>query len=176
MRRGLVAILGWALAASSATAVSVAAIDVLGEGITGGTVQPLSPAEVDRALDEASPTDAPAASPSGSGSPPGSPGTAGVVRVLTVDGGSVVASCAGDAVTIQSWSPDQGFTADVKDRGPDRTATVEFESDDEEYEVDLRCDASGAPQARTVSADLPDDDDDDDAGDDGGDDGSGDDD
>lgn len=158
MGRGLVAVLGWAVAVSSATAVSVAAVDLLGEGITGRSVQPLSPAEVERALDQATATPpggntaSPSESPSGS--PSASPGASGgVTRVLAVGGGTVVASCARGQVTIRSWSPNQHFTADLKDRGPDRTASIEFESDDEEYEVDVSCDDSGAPVAQTAADD-----------------------
>ncbi|MQA85639.1 MAG: hypothetical protein GEV03_13680 [Streptosporangiales bacterium] len=68
-------------------------------------------------------------------------------------GGTVVASCADGRVTIRSWTPNQGFSADSVERGPTRTASVEFESEEEEYTAQVRCDDSGAPTARTEADD-----------------------
>lgn len=155
------AVLGWAVAAASATGVSLAAIDALGEGITGQPVQPLSPAEVDEALARATAAtpatpSTSAAAPTRSGPPTASHPSRGSTRVLTVDGGSLVAHCMRGEVTLRSWSPAPGFTGELKDRGPDDSASIEFESDAQEYRVEVTCDAAGAPLARVAADDRDD--------------------
>jgi serine/threonine-protein kinase len=52
--------------------------------------------------------------------------------VLVSDGGTVVASCTGNLVTLLSWSPAQGYHVVSVDRGPAMTATIRFSDDDGE--------------------------------------------
>ncbi|GAA1191317.1 hypothetical protein GCM10009608_28720 [Pseudonocardia alaniniphila] len=122
----------------AATLVGMSAVGAIGTGILGGGQQPLTPAEVDRALAAArsAPTPPLAAPPPVSPLPP-SPAAADVVAS---PGGTIVARCAGDVVEIVSASPAQGFRLDDEREG----ARVEFESEEQKVEVRLRCE-SGRP-------------------------------
>ncbi|MFF0306391.1 hypothetical protein ACFYSC_03130 [Streptosporangium sp. NPDC004379] len=87
------------------------------------------------------------AGPADAGTPPtpaagASPGRS---RLIATAGGNVIARCDGGLVTLRSWSPAQGFHVDKVDRGPDRRARVEFESESGEVKVEVRCSASDAP-------------------------------
>ncbi|MGV9539539.1 hypothetical protein ACWDR9_38555, partial [Streptosporangium sandarakinum] len=77
--------------------------------------------------------------PTAAGSPPGHS------RLIATAGGNVIARCDGGLVTLRSWSPAQGFHVDKVDRGPDRRARVEFESESGEVKVEIRCSASDTP-------------------------------
>ncbi|GGP80226.1 hypothetical protein [Streptosporangium pseudovulgare] len=77
--------------------------------------------------------------PTAAGPPPGRS------RLIATAGGNVIARCDGGMVTLRSWSPAQGFHVDKVDRGPDRRARVEFESESGEVKVEVRCSASGTP-------------------------------
>ncbi|MET9066232.1 hypothetical protein [Streptosporangium sandarakinum] len=77
--------------------------------------------------------------PTAAGSPPGHS------RLIATAGGNVIARCDGGLVTLRSWSPAQGFHVDKVDRGPDRRARVEFESESGEVRVEVRCSASDTP-------------------------------
>ncbi|MFG1753270.1 hypothetical protein [Streptosporangium sandarakinum] len=83
-------------------------------------------------------TPAPTA-PTAAGSPPGHS------RLIATAGGNVIARCDGGLVTLRSWSPAQGFHVDKVDRGPDRRARVEFESESGEVKVEVRCSATDTP-------------------------------
>ncbi|MEU9830020.1 hypothetical protein AB0D67_00635 [Streptosporangium sp. NPDC048047] len=87
------------------------------------------------------------AGPADAGTPPtpaagASPGRS---RLIATAGGNVIARCDGGLVTLRSWSPAQGFHVDKADRGPDRRARVEFESEAGEVKVEVRCSASDTP-------------------------------
>jgi hypothetical protein len=148
MTRGtLMGIGAWAATAAVATGVGVAAISVLGAGITDHGVRPLTSAQVERAL----------ASPATATPVPGTAGSTpagAITRGLSTPGGSVLARCdpAGDAYLI-SWTPAQGYAADDAHRGPAAQAWVEFEADhDNTVTVQVTC-RSGVPTATTVNGD-----------------------
>ena len=92
------------------------------------------------------PRRSPTARPSAS---PPSPGTAGGT-VLTSQGGTLVASCAGARAYLVSWSPQQGFASSDVVRGPARNAQVTFLGGQLTVTMVVSCDA-GAPAA-TVTA------------------------
>jgi hypothetical protein len=146
-KRTLAGFLGWLVVAVLATGGSVAAVTAIGTGITGtgitGTaVEPLSSGQVDRELASSRPVPP---RPSTSASPAPS----GTTRGFSVAGGSVIASCAGSQVTLNSWSPAQGFRADHIEPGPDDKAGVRFRSEDREIRVEVRC-AAGVPAMSTT--------------------------
>jgi hypothetical protein len=146
-RRVILAVAGWLAAALVATAVGVAAVSLLGEGISDSATRPLSADEVRRALARSTP--APTPSPTGSAA---RPPAAGPARSFSTAGGTVIAGCAGDQATLSSWSPAQGFHSEDVARGPAPTASLTFESDEEEIHVAVDC-ASGRPQLRTEADD-----------------------
>jgi hypothetical protein len=69
-------------------------------------------------------------------------------RELFSEGGSVLARCIDGDAYLVAWSPAQGYHTDRVDRGPARTARVEFEGegeDEEEVELTITC-VDGVPQ------------------------------
>lgn len=140
-RRWLFATLAWLSAAVATTVVGVAAINSLSAGLLGADQQPLTSEDLQRQL-SATPSPQPAADESadpGGLSPapttrsvrppatsPASPAPQPTARVLTSRGGTVLASCTGDVVTLRSWSPAQGFRVDDVHRGPGPVASIEF--------------------------------------------------
>jgi hypothetical protein len=151
-RRILFGVAAWLLGAATATAGSLLAISLLGQGITGDPGQLLTQDAVTRALaSEAAdasppPVTAPSrqlTSPSGSASATPAatgtstshaadpatapaPGAADGGTVLTSVGGEVVASCQPAGAYLISWSPRQGYEVDGVIRGPAVTARVTF--------------------------------------------------
>lgn len=165
-RRTLAGVLGWLAVVVLATGGSVAAVTLIGTGITGTAVAPLSVEEVRRELARPatpSPTavtpSAPAGSPSAtlprSTPTPTPPGAAR--KVLTTRGGSLIALCAGDQATLLSWSPAQGYRAHSVDAGPDDSVKLTLESSTDKLEAEVRC-AAGVPTLTTESADSDQDD------------------
>nr|WP_152992393.1 hypothetical protein [Nonomuraea pusilla] len=152
-------VLAWAATAVAATAAAVAVLGPIGTGVTGGPGRVLEPAEVRAALatarsaavgGQASPLptappataseDAqarPATSPEPDAAVSTAPGEDDSVALVRSPGGTVVASCEGDLVTLRSWSPAQGYSVDGVEPGPTRQARVEFEPD-EGHDVELR--------------------------------------
>ncbi len=139
--RILLGVAAWLVGASAATGGSLLAVSALGQGMTPAAEEQLSVAAVNRALaKEAAERTAAVprrsatrpASLTGSSSsatrhpaPPPSPGTTGGT-VLTSEGGTVVASCAGARAYLVSWSPQQGFGSSDVVRGPAINAQVTF--------------------------------------------------
>jgi hypothetical protein len=81
--------------------------------------------------------------------PPPSPGaTAGTV--LTSQGGTLVASCAGARAYLVSWSPQQGFGSTGVVRGPATDARVTFTSGQLTVTMVVSC-AAGVPAATSTS-------------------------
>ncbi|MDG4765375.1 septum formation initiator [Solwaraspora sp. WMMD406] len=160
-RRTLFAVVGWCLAAAAATTIGLAALRVVGEGITGGPAgDVLTADEIARQLAAASavpsaaaPTAVPSGSPtavrpSSEASAAASPSTdsgAVVRQVAVTPGGTVVAECDGQLARLVSWAPAQGFVAADVDRGPDDDAEVSFEGPPGEYEVSVAC-VGGRPE------------------------------
>lgn len=170
-RRTGIAVAGWLLAALTATGTGLAAVQVIGAGLTGPAGEPRSPDEVARAL---AATRSPAA-PSGPGPvPPGTPtstaamstgtpfpstsvpGSSGPAdgsgngsrRLLSTAGGTVVAECAGREVFLVSWTPAQGYRVGEVERGPDDDAEVTFHGSADRIEVEVECPA-GQPVSST---------------------------
>ncbi|AEB43175.1 MULTISPECIES: septum formation initiator [Micromonospora] len=163
-RRTFLAAAGWLATAVLATLIGVAAIQLVGESLTGTPGGVRSQQEVARALAEpppvvpsANPTAAPSnpsgtpSNPSGTTSAPGtaSPSVeAGSRRSFTSPGGSVVAECVPGGVYLVSWTPRQGYRVDDYDRGPDDDAEVTFVGPSGEHELSLRC-QGGVPVLET---------------------------
>ncbi|WP_020498592.1 hypothetical protein [Sciscionella marina] len=143
--RTVLAVAGWACAAAAATAVGIASVTAIGSGIAESTQRPLNGQQVAAALASPVPS-TPPAQPSTPGSS-GAPGPAN--KVLATAGGSVVAACSAGKAQLISWTPRQGYRTDDIDRGPDRTAKIEFESEDSEITVRVDC-ANGSPTAHTT--------------------------
>jgi len=153
-RRILFGVAAWLLGAATATAGSLLAISLLGQGITGDQGHLLTQDAVTRALaseaaDASSPPVTPPSrqltSPSASATPAASgtstphapdpatapasgatPAAANGGTVLTSAGGEVVASCQPAGAYLISWSPVQGYEVDGVIRGPAVTARVTF--------------------------------------------------
>lgn len=147
-RRVLLGIAAWLAVAVAATTAGIAAIQVLEDGITGKSVRPLDDEAVHRALSRSGttpPRQTPAVSPSPSS-------TGGVLRNLAAGGGTVTARCEGGRVTIVAATPYQGFRTDGIEHGPAASASLTFESSDEEYAVTVTCEG-GSPVAHTARDD-----------------------
>jgi len=177
--RIVLGVAAWLVGASAATGGSLLAVSMLGQGMMPGGEEQQSVTTVNRALAKeaaeraavlprrassprravapptsrvpppprvalhtARPTARPAASPS-------SPGTAGGT-LLTSQGGTVVASCAGARAYLVSWSPQQGFGSSDVVRGPATNAQVTFIGGQLTVTMVVSCDA-GVPTA-TVTA------------------------
>ncbi|MEQ4210023.1 hypothetical protein [Actinopolymorpha sp. B9G3] len=161
-RRVLLGVLGWLAVATVAVTVGVLAISLLGRGLTDGTSQPLSSDAVARALAKASaeatpePTAVrpePSTSATPTGEPPTTPpvgeeGSTPAVTSFPSRGGTVLARCDGDQAYLTSWSPHPDFETEEAERGPDSTASVEFEGDDVKVKVVVTC-VNGRPKAET---------------------------
>lgn len=148
----------WMVAASLTTAAAVAAVNSLGEGIFGEADRPLRQSEVTSRL-SASPDVQPTQAPSAAVSPGSSPSGAvtvppAVPRVLGTDGGTIVATCAGNLVTLLSWSPRQGYQADHVVRGPALLASLRFKarSGGGDVRAQVSC-VNGEPRVAIVDED-----------------------
>lgn len=67
-----------------------------------------------------------------------------VERRLSGDGGTVVAQCQGSTAYLVTWSPAQGYQAEVTQRGPAHLATVVFTGYGNRLEFHIGCPA-GTP-------------------------------
>ena len=153
-RRTAVAVIGWLLAAVAATVTGLAAVQVIGAGLTGPAGEVRSADEVARALTAPAPSGPATVTPSGpatmepSGStvrPPGVSPTAtsssalASRRVLSTPGGTVVAQCDGGNVLLISWTPAQGYRVREVDQGPDDKAELTFAGSGSKIEAEVRC-------------------------------------
>ncbi|MFI7634396.1 hypothetical protein [Nonomuraea sp. NPDC049400] len=139
-------VLAWAATAVAATGAAVGVLALLGTGLTGDSGHVLSQAEVRAALSTATQRATGPATALTPGTATPSPG-----KLIRSPGGTVIASCAGDLVTLRSWSPAQNHSVDTVEPGPAREAKVEFEPDEgEEVELKITC-SSGRPVTRTGS-------------------------
>jgi hypothetical protein len=174
-RRTVVAVAGWFAAATTATLTGLAAVQLIGSGITDGTgTEVLTPAQAAGQLASAAPLDtasgppaatspaatstaatSPAATSPAGTSPAATPPAAssvaptrpiGHAQPLSGPGGTVVAVCDGGLVTLLSWTPAQGFAVVRADRGPDNHAEVRFEGSGGRVEVRVEC-VAGKPVA-----------------------------
>lgn len=152
--RGL-ALSGWLVTAAVAAGVTLTAVSLLGAGIFGGSTRTMTQDEVARALAVAT-----ASSEPGTASPPPSTGTSAPPSattdptgpagsgptVVSSAGGRVIAECTGALVEVLSWTPAQGYRTKEVERGPAHEVKVEFESDDGDVKIELRC-VDGVPSA-----------------------------
>jgi hypothetical protein len=130
-RRTLLGTAGWFAVAVLAVLIGMAAVRVIGDGLTSGAGRPRSPAEVDRELaarttgtptgSAAAPAPASASASTGSGVAP-----AGALRSFRTGGGTVVARCVRGRAEIVAMSPLSGFAVHERDAGPRGQAEGEF--------------------------------------------------
>jgi hypothetical protein len=145
---------GWLGAVVLAVLVGLAAINVIGSGLTSSGGAPKSEAEVERDLaalpsSAASPpseTPSPSPSPSASASLGGrpttaapipttaAPPTAGTSRSFGTRGGTVVAVCSAAGATITSMSPETGFEVHERTIGARAEAEGEFRSTSDNHD------------------------------------------
>ncbi|WP_156960487.1 hypothetical protein [Amycolatopsis taiwanensis] len=151
-RRGLAMASGWLLAAVATAAIGTVALDIVGSGILGPQNQPLTEADVNQALASARAAQPPASSTTPVTTAPTTT-TPAIPHGLNTPGGSLVAACDGDQVTLLSWSPAQGFRTDGGvARGPAPTASIKFKSGKTEIRVTVSC-RNGEPVADTATDD-----------------------
>ncbi|MDG4792908.1 septum formation initiator [Micromonospora sp. WMMD1082] len=146
-RRTFLAVAGWLATAVAATLIGLAAIQLVGESLTGTPGGVRSQEEIARALAEPAPTGAPppGTAPPGPTASPASPSAEpGNRRSFSTAGGSAVAECVPGGVWLEYWSPRQGYRVDDVDRGPDDDAEVTFVGPSGEYELSVRC-VDGVP-------------------------------
>jgi hypothetical protein len=169
--RVLLAIAAWLVGASAATGGSLLAVSALGQGMNPAAGEQVGVETVNRALAKesaeraaamprrsASPSHSPVAPhasaahrhsaahrPAPSSSPPAAGGT-----VLTSEGGTLVASCAGTRSYVVSWSPQQGFGSTNVVRGPAAHAQVTFTSGQLTVTMVVSC-AAGVPTATSTA-------------------------
>jgi hypothetical protein len=158
-RRTGFAVAGWLLAALAATGTGLAAVQVIGAGLTGPAGEVRSPDEVARALAATSGPSGPTpgsspGTPTSPGATTGLPGTGspdpaggsghGPRQLLSTPGGTVVAECDGREVWLASWTPAQGYRVGEVERGPDDDAEVTFHGSGERIEVEVEC-VAGRP-------------------------------
>jgi hypothetical protein len=169
--RVLVGAGAWLLGAAAATAGSLLAVSMLGQGIAASPGQQLTAAMVNRALaSEAAETARPLPTPTPSPSvqlggvampitratpePSQAPAPVPVPAsqqpaagtVLSSAGGTVVAVCQQGRAYLQSWSPQQGYEAYGVVRGPSGTAQVSFTAGQQQVTMFITC-SGGVPSA-----------------------------
>lgn len=130
-------ILAWAATALAATGAAVAVLGLLGNSLTGTDSHVLTQPEIRSALATAATRAAVTESPA--------PSQTSQSKLIRSAGGTVIASCDGDLVTLRSWSPAQDYSVDKVEPGPAREAKVEFEpGEGEDVELKITC-AAGVP-------------------------------
>ncbi|GIJ80781.1 hypothetical protein SAMN05443287_110132 [Micromonospora phaseoli] len=157
-RRTFLAVAGWLATAVAATLIGLAAIQLVGESLTGTPGGVRSQEEIARALAEPIPSGTAATGtgspgpPDPSATPPVGPSALPVSpsaepdnrRSFTNPGGSAVAECVPGGVRLVSFNPRPGYQVDDVDRGPDDDAEVKFVGPSGEYELSVRC-VAGVP-------------------------------
>ena len=163
--RVLLAVAAWLVGASAATGSSLLAVSVLGQSMNpaAGTqlgVEAVNHTPAKKAAERAAakprrpvpPSATPTTAPSSAGRHPASPrspdSTGG--SVLTSQGGTLVASCAGTRAYLVSWSPQPGFGSSGVVRGPATNARVTFTSGQLTVTMVVSC-AAGVPTATPVA-------------------------
>ena len=162
--RILFGVAAWLAGATAATCGSLLAVSVLGQGMNPAgeqvSVETVNRALAKEAAERSAAMSRRSVSPSASrtaphppkaphSAPPPSPGSSGGT-VLTSQGGTLVASCAGARAYLVSWSPQQGFGSSDVVRGPATNAQVTFTSGQLTVTMVVSCDA-GAPTATSTA-------------------------
>ncbi|MGW2290085.1 hypothetical protein [Streptomyces phaeochromogenes] len=151
--RTFLALAGWTAAAVAATLTGLAAVEIIGDGITGSSDgQAISSKQVEQQLDAAKASPSPDPDPDagqgqGTGQATATPtATATAVRkTFSTPGGTAIAVCEGATVQLLSWAPAQGYGVDSADPGPDdEHAEVKFEGPAGKVELRVRC-VNGRP-------------------------------
>ncbi|MET7436279.1 hypothetical protein ACWERY_38240 [Streptomyces sp. NPDC004082] len=156
--RTLLVLAGWTAAATAATLTGLAAVQLIGDGITGTSgSDEVTSAQIEQQLDaaraSASPrpgrtpnTARPTPGTAPTGRTPAPSATAVPVRkTFSTPGGTAIAACDGTTVRLLSWAPAQGYDVKSADPGPDdEHAEVKFEGPGGKVELRARC-ADGAP-------------------------------
>jgi hypothetical protein len=143
-RRSVLVAAGWLGAAVLAVLVGLGAINVIGDGLTAGSGNALSPADVARQL-SAAPSTPPSPAPvtTGAAAPPSSPastepsattGAGSRPAVESRRGNTVVARCAGTQAEILTMTPALGFAVHEKSSGPQHEAEGEFRSSSDNHD------------------------------------------
>ncbi|MEU0153555.1 septum formation initiator [Micromonospora fulviviridis] len=143
-RRPLLAAAGWLATTVAATLVGLAAIQLVGAGITGTPGGVRDQREVARALASPAPVTTTPADRAVGGTPTATaashpPAPGGARRSFVTGGGTAVAECGPSGVRLVSWSPAQGYRVKDVDRGPDDHVEVRFVGAEGEHELRLRC-------------------------------------
>ena len=127
---------GWLGAVVLAVLVGLAAINVIGSGLTSSGGAPKSEAEVQRDLAAlpSAPAPAPAPSPSAAASLGGRPTTVDSSRSFRTRGGTVVATCSAAGATITGMSPETGFDVHERTSGAQAEAEGEFRSTSDNHD------------------------------------------
>jgi hypothetical protein len=131
--RPLLAVAGWVAAAMAATAIGLAGVQTIGNGITDGAGNDvLSAEQAARDLAAAPPpsgSSRPEAPPSApSGTPSTEPSSAPTnERVFSGDGGTVRAACVPGGAKLISYSPADGYSVKEARTGPAEHAEVRFD-------------------------------------------------
>jgi hypothetical protein len=140
-------VVAWLIAAAVATAVGIAAVSAIGNGIVGSGPQPLTQSEVNAQLaaKPAPPTTAPTTTvPTATEPATSGPANTGPTKVLPVQGGTIIARCVAAGVQVLSATPAQGYQVTSEGEVDDHPK-VRFTSGRTEIEVRLRC-VAGTPQ------------------------------
>lgn len=155
----------WLVGASAATGGSLLAVSALGQGLNPAAGAQLSIGGVNRALTKeagegtAATSRRPVSPPGGRTMPPSpearhpgpppSPGATGGT-LLTSQGGTLVAGCAGARAYLVSWSPQPGFGSSGVVRGPGTKAQVTFTNGQLTVTMVVSC-AAGVPTATSTA-------------------------
>ena len=164
--RFLAGVGAWLLGAGAATGGSLLAVSALGQGLAPAPSQQLTVTAVNDALAsekaEATPPTAvrspmppvsssatplaprPKKSSPAPSAPAPQPGTTDLISA----GGSVVAGCQPEGAYLVSWSPAQGYEANLKIRGPAANAKVTFADPHKTVTMTVSC-SGGVPSAAT---------------------------
>ena len=140
---------GWLVAAAAATATGVAAVAVIGDSIAGPTGDVLSASDIERRLEQASPT--PAVAPTGTPSPAPPTRTATATpgrtatRVHDNVAARVVAHCEGSIAVLDTWAPKNGYGLRELDRPRGTEAEVSFQRNGQRVDVKVTC-SGGVPR------------------------------
>jgi hypothetical protein len=135
---------GWLGAVVLAVLAGLGAINVIGAGLTSGSDQPKTEADVRREL-----ADLPVSSPAeATPTATSSPTPVDTTRSFNTDGGTVVASCTADGATILSMSPVAPYAVHERTSGAARPAEGEFRSTRDNHDrvrFTVTCAADGSP-------------------------------
>jgi len=172
--RIVITIAAWLLGAATATGGCLLAVSLLGAGfgVSGSSGHQLTTASVAKALAAAereSPSAQAATSsrsararpatrrpraarstptPTPTPTPTSAQSTTPVGTPFTSQGGTVVATCEQAGAKLIAWSPAQGYEVSRVVQGPAPVASVGFESNTTEVDMNIRC-RGGTPVAST---------------------------